>query len=191
MKYKTIMLDLPLYSRLAKARDILGERLSRSVSFGDLIEDLLGRRLDLVNMDSVLRDYISKFSEKLKGEDHVLGAILFGSVAKDSYHESSDIDILVLADSMSGGIFFRVMEIAASMREDGHGLMERGLPSLISPLIITLEDAMEIRPFFFDVVDYGITLHERGDHVSRFRYGVSAIRHRRELINGAEVLTWQ
>ena len=185
------MLDLPLYARLFRARSILTSRAKRELSFGDLINELLANRMDLLDLDQRLKHYIGRFAEALRTVEDVQGAILFGSVAKEDFSENSDIDILVLLGDSSTGMISKISEIVNSMRIEAMGLMSAGLPSLISPMFLTLKEVESIRPIFFDIVDYGICLFDKNGHVSDFRFAVNRVKHDREMINNLEVLTWQ
>lgn len=190
MKYKTIMLNLNSYSRLASAKDTLSKRLGIGISFNDLILELVSSRLEFLDINDELKGYIGRFVDRIKGLDYVLGALLYGSAAKGAYNEYSDIDVLVLTKQTGKGHLAELMSIAASMKEDAGKLMDKGLPSLISPILLSVEDLKTFRPFYLDVADYGVVLYEKEYVLSDFIYKIKKIRHKRELINNAEVLTW-
>ncbi len=191
MKYKTVMLDLATYSRLAEAKSKLKQKMDVNLSFNEFFLELISNRLDLLDVDEKLKDYVANFADGLRELDHVLGAILFGSVAKGTHTQYSDIDILVLTEGGERNLFDEIMVVADGLKEYGITLMERGLPSLISPLILGIDETSILRPIFFDIVDYGIILFEKQGSVSSFRSSIKKIRHRREKINDMEVLTWK
>lgn len=188
---KTIMIDLSLYSRLAQAKSILSSKAERKLTFSDLFREFLAYRIDLLDIDKRLKDYITLFSEQLSSLREVIGAILFGSVAKGTFNENSDIDVMILMGNLNNNPIQRTMEIIKNVKEEGIALMNEGLPSLINPLFLTREEIATIRPIFFDIVDYGICLFERGDQISRFRFSVNKVKRKRENVNKIEVLTWQ
>ncbi len=188
---KTIMVDLTLYSRLLNAKSILSSRSKKKQTFSDLFRELLAFRIDLLDIDRRLKNYITGFSEQLSTLGGVMGAILFGSVAKGSFNENSDIDIMILVDTLENNHIQRTLEIIKGMKEESIALMNERLPSLINPLFLSQEEITTIRPIFFDIVDYGICLFERWDKISSFRYSVNRVKRKRESINNIEVLTWQ
>lgn len=188
---KTIMVDLPLYSRLSSAKKVLSSKSDRKLTFSDLFRELLAYRIDLLDIDGRLKNYITGFSEQLSTLGGATGAILFGSVAKGSFNENSDIDIMILVDNLKNNQIQRTLEIIKGMKEEGIALMNERLPSLINPLFLSQEEITTIRPIFFDIVDYGICLFERWDKISSFRFSVNRVKRKRESINNIEVLTWQ
>lgn len=190
MKYKTIMLDINGYSRLAEAKEALGKRMGITLSFNDMILELVSKNPDFLNIDDGMKDYISGFVDAMKGFDYVVGVLLFGSVAKESFGEHSDIDVLVLTKPGGKGHLAEIMDKASGNKEGGDKLMERGLPSLISPVILSVDDLKTFRPFYLDLADYGVVLYEKGHILSDFIYGIRRMRHKRESINNAEVLVW-
>ncbi len=191
MKYKTIMLDMQLYARLSSAKSVLSSKGKRELSFGDFLKELLANRMDILNIDPRLKHYIARFSEELRRLPYVQGAILFGSVARESFTENSDIDVLVMVDDLASGLMAEITGITRSLDIEAAELMAAGLPSMISPIFLTEKEVEPIRPIFFDIVDYGFCLFEKNDKISRFRFSVNRVKHRRELLNDVEVLTWQ
>lgn len=191
MKYKTIMLDVNSYARLADAKAALGRRMGVSLSFNDLILELVSKNLDFLNIDEGLKSHIAKFADKVRALDYVLGILLFGSVAKETSGEHSDIDILVLVRHGGKGYLAKLMDIAAGLSEDESELMKKGLPSFISPVLLSVDELRKFRPFYLDLADYGVILYERDHFLSDFIYETKRIRHKRELINNTEVLLWK
>lgn len=191
MKYKTIMLDVNGYARLADAKEALGRRMGVSLSFNDLILELVSKNLDFLDIDDGLKSHIAKFADRARELDYVLGILLFGSVAKETSGENSDIDILVLVKPEGKGQLTRMMDIAASLKDDEAELMKKGLPSLISPVLLSVDELEKFRPFYFDLADYGVILYEKDHLLSDFVYETKRIKHKRELINNTEVLVWK
>ena len=190
MGYKTIMLNLDSYARLSRARDALRKRSGLKLSFNDLVMGLVSNSLEFADMEDALKDFIAKFVEKVGKMDSVMGVLLFGSVARGEYNEYSDIDVLVVTESQRSIDFKRVMDTAAGTKTDSYLLMERGLPSLISPVVLSRKELGSFRPFYLDFAEYGMILYERGHLLSDFIYSIKRVRHRREYINNVDVLTW-
>lgn len=191
IKYKSVMLDINGYSKLAEAKTMLSRKMGVSLSFNDLVLELVSRRFEFLNVDASLKNYITKFADRIKCLDYVFGAILFGSVARETFTENSDIDILILTERDMNNKFSRLMDITRSLKEDERALMEKGLPSLITPIFLNIEDTKIFRPIYFDIVDYGIILFEKGNFLSDFMSTIRKVKHKRELINNVEVLTWR
>ena len=83
------------------------------------------------------------------------------------------------------------MDIVARLSEDESELMKKGLPSFISPVLLSVDELRKFRPFYLDLADYGVILYERDHFLSDFIYETKRIRHKRELINNTEVLLWK
>jgi predicted nucleotidyltransferase len=190
MKYKTIMLDIESYSKLASARDKVRKRLGKKLSFNETILALVSGQLEFAEIDDALKDFITRFVENVADLDFVIGAVLFGSVAKGTYNRYSDIDILLLVKSKNRETANKILSKITEMRKESYSLMDKDLPSLINPVIIEVNDMEEFRPFYLDVADYGIILYERGRRLSKFIYALKRMKHVRENVHGLEVLTW-
>lgn len=190
MKYKTIMLDADSYAKLAKVKAVMRKRLGRKIGFNGAISELISGRFEFLEIDDELKGFISRFAEKASTFPFVLGVMLFGSVAKGSYNEYSDIDILILTRSKKGEDMDIVMKTIAGMKDEGYRLMDRNLPSLVSLVFLDLKDIKAFRPFYLDLADYGIILYEEGHLLSDFVYSLKRKKHVRENIDNVEVLTW-
>ena len=190
MRYKTVMLDLESYAKLLDAKRAMRKKSGLKISFRDLILDLVGRRLDFAPIDEKLKIYIEGFIAKIGRLENVEGAILFGSVAKGTYNEYSDIDIVIFVNQDKADVMRKALDIAKGMKGEGEKLMEMGLPSLINLVVLDAKDMKAFRPFYFDFADYGIILYERGVALSNFVYSLKWRKHKRELIDNVEVLTW-
>lgn len=191
MKYKTIMLSLSGYARLASAKKAFSNRVNLELSFNEFVSETLCNNIKFLNIDDRLRLYINRFVDKVSQMDGVLGVLLFGSVPKGTYHENSDIDLLVVVKSRSNGMLKKIDEIASSMREEGAALMSANLPSLINPIIVNENNLTEFRPFYFDIADYGVVLHEKGYVLTDLVYAFKKRKHSRQVVDNMEVLTWE
>jgi predicted nucleotidyltransferase len=191
MRYKTIMIDVVTYSKLSAARAGASKEIGSKVSFNDFIMRLISSDIDLVNMEEELRQYIKDFADAAVKTGLVNGLMLYGSVAKGTYNEHSDIDIFIIAKPGAKGVLSKMIDISNSMKRQNDRLIDAKLPSLISPVIAAEEDLKTFNPLYLDIVDYGMVLYE---HSSAFRDFISSMRrmkHKRELVNNVEVLSWQ
>lgn len=190
MRYKTIMLDANSYAKLASAKRSIRKKSGLKLSFEDLILDLIGRRLELASMDERLKRFIEMAALKISDLSGVEGILLFGSVAKGAYNKYSDIDLAVVTGNKKLDTLEQVIAIKNGLSDGAMTLMKLGLPHSLSPIVLDIKDTGMFKPFYFDIADYAIILYERGDAASKFVDSVKWRKHRREIINGAEVITW-
>ena len=98
-------------------------------------------------IDSKIMDSIKKYIEKISKYYKIEAIILFGSYAKGTENEDSDIDIAIISSDFSDII------------EDGAKLigLTWKIDTRIEPHPITIEDYKNIsNPFVKEVVDTGI-----------------------------------
>ena len=191
MKYKTIMLDAGSYAKLAYAKGELRRRSGLKIGFNGLLMELLAARPDLLDMNESLKSRIFEFVDRLKLLDFVCGIVLFGSVAKSTYTEYSDIDMLVVVESSRDNQLSKIFDASKPVGGEASAFSGRGLPYMISPLVVPKSALARFRPFYFDIADYGIVLYERKRALTDFIYSIRKMKHRREIIDGIEVLEWQ
>ncbi len=190
MRYKTIMLDTNSYAKLASAKEAMRRKSGLKLSFEDLILDLIGRRLELSPIDGRLKRYIEKAAFEISELDGIDGILLFGSVAKGTYNKDSDIDLAIFTKSKKLDVLEKVMSIKGALSNEAISLMKLSVPHSLSPIVLDREDAKTFKPFYFDLADYGIILYEKANAVSKFIDSMKWKKHRREVVKGAEVITW-
>ena len=190
MRYKTIMLGRASYAKLASAKRNLRKKSGQKLSFEDLISDIIDRKLDLAPMDDRLKKFIEKVAFTLSEINGVDGVLLFGSVAKGTYNQNSDIDIAVFTRSNKLETLHGITTLKGDLSKDSIALLKLGLPHAISPIVLDNSDIKTFKPFYFDLADYGMILYEKGKTVSDFVDSMKWKDHRREVIRGAEVITW-
>lgn len=92
----------------------------------------------------IVQQYVDKILENYDVE----AIILFGSYAKGTEHEDSDIDIAVVTDDIENDIFDEEVKLM---------ILRRGIDYRIEPHIIRIKDYKEKNdPFIQEVVDTGI-----------------------------------
>lgn len=92
----------------------------------------------------IVREYAKKVCENYKIE----AIILFGSYAKGTENEDSDIDIAVITDDFSNDIFDEQLNLKKLRWE---------IDLRIEPHLIRIEDYKEVStPFIQEVIDTGI-----------------------------------
>ena len=98
-----------------------------------------------INKD--ILESVNKFIEEIKKKYNITTVILFGSYAKGTANEDSDIDIAVVSDDFDD--IYDCMAILMGMTWD--------IDARIEPHPITTEDYKKIsNPFVKEVVDTGI-----------------------------------
>ena len=98
-------------------------------------------------IDNEIIDSVNRFIEEIKKQYDVTAIILFGSYAKGTENEDSDIDIAIISSDFSDII------------EDGAKLigLTWKIDTRIEPHPITTEDYQKVsNPFVREVVDTGI-----------------------------------
>jgi predicted nucleotidyltransferase len=190
MRYKTIMLGIDSYAKLARAKEAFRKASGLKLSFSDIILELISKNLDFLPIEGELKAFIKKFVDGISASEEVEGILLFGSVAKGTYDKYSDIDILVVTKHKKGKMLEKLLAATKSLKGDSEKLMSLNLPSLINPIILDESDLKRFRPFYFDFADYGVILYERGGILSDFTSSLKRLKHKREIINNVEVLTW-
>ncbi|MCX8171684.1 MAG: nucleotidyltransferase domain-containing protein [Candidatus Bathyarchaeota archaeon] len=96
--------------------------------------------------------------------DKLISVVVYGSVARGTTHEDSDIDILIVAESlpksrmMRQKLFILIEEPLEPLIND---LWDRGFHVDFSPIILSLEEASRIRPIYLDMVEDSIILYDK------------------------------
>ncbi len=190
-RFKQTLLTEEAYSQLKEAKQIIEQNTERRSSFTEVINQIVGKQLTIMKMDSDIRNYIMAFVDLIDENPHTLGVILFGSIAKNSFSKFSDVDLAVITDSK----FIDCLDYLNKKRKEVNSyqdiLIERGLSLYISPLILTLEDFGIINPIYFEIADYGIVLFQRGNAVSNFLYKIAKTKHKRINTKSGEMLVWE
>ena len=193
MDYRNLLVNSTAYGKIGKAKELLGKRLGAPQSVSDLVMETIGRNIDLLDIDSALRAYIKAFAGTLGKNAHVLGVLLYGSVAKGIYTACSDIDLLIIVDDSQDK--FKMLDAISNItdRLDGSAmsLFHRQLPSSISPLVMRAGELGRFEPIHFDFLDYGVVLYDYADTLANFLMDVHKMKHKREFTQYGEVLTWQ
>ena len=93
-----------------------------------------------------IMDSVNKFKEEIKKRYNVTAIILFGSYAKGTENEDSDIDIAVISDDFED--IYDCMAILMGMTWD--------IDARIEPHPIKMKDFEEGNPFVQEIIDTGI-----------------------------------
>lgn len=118
-------------------------------------------------------ELINKLTEEAKkyyGE-RLVAIVLFGSVARKTQRNDSDIDILLVVKDLPKGRLRRTeefMKIEEKLEEDLKRLRKEGIYTLISPIIKTPEEVKKGGLFFLDFVFDAVILFDKENFFERF-----------------------
>lgn len=97
--------------------------------------------------------------------ERLVALVLYGSVARGSARPTSDLDLLVVADSFSGTVGSRIDGLLdleePRVKPELAWLNKRGIDADISYLPLTLVEAASPRLLYLDLVYDAIILHDR------------------------------
>lgn len=101
-----------------------------------------------VNTDGMIMEIVQKYVETICENYNVYAIILFGSYAKGTSNDDSDIDIAVITDDFNNDIIDEELNL---MR------LRRSIDTRIEPHLIRIQDYKEAgTPFIREVIDTGI-----------------------------------
>ena len=164
----------------------------KSISFSDVIDEIVGKNIIYLEIDEKIIRYILEITDKLKNIEYINGILLFGSIAKGRYNEYSDIDILVIINNNISAIkaIEDVSKLTGPKSSIRHILEENHLPFLISPAIISLNQLTNFKPIYLDFLDYGIILYEKNHVISEFINMLKNIKYKRKYTQYGEMIEW-
>ena len=160
------------------------DRLYSLTEKGDEVADLVARLEDAlspapaVDVERVphaaYRPLLRRFCEMLlrRYGESLKGVLLFGSVARGDWTESSDMDLLVILDSLEGGRraasreMLRLESELRGTREHAEAVAKGFYPTFeVYPL--AADDALHYRRLYLDALTEGIVLFDRDDFLLR------------------------
>lgn len=91
---------------------------------------------------------VQKYVEKVCENYQIEAIILFGSYAKGTWHEDSDIDIAIITNDIKNNIFDEELNLVK---------LRRKIDTRIEPHLISIEDYKNIEtPLIQEIIDTGI-----------------------------------
>ncbi len=188
--YSAIMAKESIYNRLLIARNNLSLQAKTNSSISDVLQYLLQRTLLQINLSTELRDYILETVKIVSQDKDVWGIALFGSVAKNSYNDLSDIDFLIVVDD-EYKYTKTLWEIRKKLLPMEENFIKNGKYYRFSPFVLSKSDLRDIIPLYFDIVDYGIIMYERDKILTDFFDRVRALPHKRRITSVGMELKWK
>lgn len=109
------------------------------------------------------KETLNRFEQLLieKFGDNLISIILYGSVAKGTAKEESDLDLLIILKEAPTSYYERlepVIDIEIKLRKS----ISRTAP-IFSSIILSKEEAMENRNIFLDMIDDSIILFDKNN----------------------------
>jgi len=132
---------------------------------------------------------IEKLIEALKRKygDKFISLVVFGSVARGEARKDSDVDLLLVIDSIPKRRLGRQMEFMEVEKElEGYlnELFDEGYFIDFSPIIKTSEEAMRLSPLYLDMVEDAIIAYDKDDF---FKKILERVRKRLEELGSKRV----
>lgn len=102
--------------------------------------------------------------------DRLVTVAVYGSVARGTMRQDSDVDVLVIAEHLPNGRMKRVEEFDAVERDlkSELALLEaQGIHTTLSPVFKTPEEVLEGSPLFLDMVEDARVLVDRNGFLAQ------------------------
>ncbi|RLF18666.1 MAG: nucleotidyltransferase domain-containing protein [Thermoprotei archaeon] len=129
-------------------------------------------RMRLQNVPSPYRRLIERFVELLlsRFKDRIVSIALFGSIARGDFKKTSDVDILIIMKDLPKSRMKRyelIAEVLDELETIRDYLLDVGIYTGISPVILDVNEAKYFRPLYLDLVEDGIILYDKDDFLYR------------------------
>jgi predicted nucleotidyltransferase len=119
--------------------------------------------------------YARLLEEELR--ENLVAVVLFGSVARGEATAGSDIDLLVVCETLPAGRFARLRELErvdARFEDELRRLLAEGIDTRVVPLLKTRQEAVRVVPLYLDMVEDGCLLVDRGGFFAEVLAGLRA-----------------
>lgn len=130
------------------------------------------RELTLKNIKEPYKSLLEKLLKLLSAKlgDNLISVVVYGSVARKTARKDSDIDLLIIADSLPKGRMKRqelFLEVEKPLEPAINKLWNEGFYVDFSPIILSVEEALKIRPIYLDMVEDAIILYDKNGLFNR------------------------
>jgi len=97
----------------------------------------------ITSIDSI-KEVIRHYADILKNELNIRGVYIYGSYAKGTFNEDSDIDVIVVSDDFTGDLFNDRLKL---MR------LRRNIDTRIEPYPVMTDEFNETNPFIYEIAN--------------------------------------
>jgi predicted nucleotidyltransferase len=121
------------------------------------------------SFEALLQEILSSLREYYG--DRLVSLAVFGSVARGTQRPDSDVDLLVVCDSLPIGRTRRIAEFGEAEKRLGpvfSDLRRRGISTDLSPVLKTPAEVERGGLFYIDLVEDARLLYDRGDFLKGF-----------------------
>ncbi|MBS7611745.1 nucleotidyltransferase domain-containing protein [Candidatus Bathyarchaeota archaeon] len=111
---------------------------------------------------SLLKSLVELLYARLS--DKLVSVVVYGSVARGSTRKDSDVDILIIAESLPKSRMKRqqlFIEVEDKLEPIIDDIWNRGFYVDFSPIILSVEEASKIRPIYLDMVEDSVILYDK------------------------------
>lgn len=115
--------------------------------------------------------------------DNLRAVVLFGSIARGDFRESSDIDVLIILNKSEQSMRKRIESFHKQL---GHYFDDH----YISPVIITSEEARRFNAFYLGVFESHIVLYDVDGIVELMKKTIEDKKRRREIVEKVDVVKY-
>ncbi|MFZ8858424.1 MAG: nucleotidyltransferase domain-containing protein [Candidatus Caldarchaeales archaeon] len=96
--------------------------------------------------------------------DDLVSVAVFGSIARGTAREDSDLNVLIIASRLPRSRRKRVqrfLNIESKLDPVLEKLLDKEYPITVSPVILTADEAREIPPLFLDLTEDAVILYDK------------------------------
>jgi predicted nucleotidyltransferase len=191
-EYRQMLIDEETHREISGAKRLLETASGRRVSSREAIGEFLGRRMRFLVLDRHVRAYINAFVGEAALDRRVLGLMLFGSVARNSFGDYSDIDVMVVVEGKALGSLDAVEAMIEGAEPFRKPLVAGGLHLRIRPFMVSRDELKRFRPIYINILEDGVILFERGEIMFDFLNDIrQSVDYSKLVVGGSAAIRWK
>ena len=169
-KWKQTLLREDAYKILKEAKENTMKLYGKKISFGDIIKASLGKELAIAMLDDSVKAYLQAYIHELNKNDDIIGAVLFGSLAKRTWNKNSDIDLFIVVKTDPLECLHYTDKIDKKLYPIQKEIFKKGYGFYMSPLIVKADSLDENRMIYNEIRKGGIILFDRDNTLWNFMH---------------------